>query len=121
MPKAATTKTTKAAKEPKEPKEAKEKTPSQYQLFMKERLPAYKAENPEVTHKEAFKNVALEWKDSDQNPNKGQVRETKPRAKKEKAEKTEAAPKKKRATKKAAAAPSSEAEDEEAGDDDESS
>ncbi|KAF8708430.1 Myb-like DNA-binding domain, partial [Rhizoctonia solani] len=121
MPKAATTKTTKAAKEPKEPKETKEKTPSPYQLFMKERLPTYKAEHPDVSHKDAFRAVALEWKDADANPNKGKVREEKPKPKpKEKADK-EAAPKKKRATKKAAPVASSEGEDDKEADEDEES
>ncbi|CAE6426955.1 unnamed protein product [Rhizoctonia solani] len=122
MPKAATTtKTTKAAKEPKEPKETKEKTPSPYQRFMKERLPTYKAEHPDVSHKDAFRAVALEWKDADANPNKGKVREEKPKPKpKEKADK-EAAPKKKRATKKAAPVASSEGEDDKEADEDEES
>ncbi|KAG9127351.1 Myb-like DNA-binding domain protein [Ceratobasidium sp. 392] len=117
----ATTKTTKAAKEPKEPKEAKDKTPSAYQLFMKDRLPEYKAENPGVPHKDAFKNVALEWKDSDRNPNKGAA----PKAKKEpkpKADK-DAEPKKskKKPAKKASASSEAEEEEEAADDDDASS
>ncbi|QRV91338.1 YABBY domain-containing protein [Ceratobasidium sp. AG-Ba] len=115
MPKAES----KSIKAAKEPKEAKEKTPTLYQLFMKERLPEYKKEHPGVDHKEAFKAVALEWKDSDKNPNKG--KEAKPkREPKPKAEKA-AAPKKTK-KKAAAAAKSSDAEEEEeAADDDASS
>ncbi|CAE6504996.1 unnamed protein product [Rhizoctonia solani] len=121
MPKATTTKATKTAKEPKEPKEVKEKTPTLYQTFMKERLPSYKAEHPDVTHKDAFRAVALEWKDADENPKKGQVREEKPKPKpKEKVDK-EAAPKKKRAAKKAPVASSEAEDDKEAADDDDES
>ncbi|KAG8744895.1 hypothetical protein FRC10_009265 [Ceratobasidium sp. 414] len=140
MPKAATTKTTRAPKEPKEPKgsppthtsvpfswltctifaEVKEKSPSLYQLFMKDRLPEYKAEHPDVSHKDAFKNVALEWKDSDRNPNKG--REAKPKREPKPKVDKEAAPKK---TKKKPAAKQAssdvEEEEEEAADDDASS
>ncbi|KAB5593426.1 YABBY protein [Ceratobasidium theobromae] len=112
MPKAATTKTTKA-KEPKEPKEAKEKTPSPYQLFMKEQLPVYKSKNPEVTHKDAFRAVALLWKDADENPNKGQA--AKPRAPAKPKEKVVKEKPKKKPTKKAAAAVSSDAEDKDDG------
>ncbi|KAI8615625.1 yabby protein-domain-containing protein [Chytriomyces sp. MP71] len=60
-------------KEKKSAGEKKEKTvraPSAYNLFMKTELPRVKAENPELTHKEAFKIAAGNWKDSSDNKNK---------------------------------------------------
>ncbi|CAO3573261.1 unnamed protein product [Mortierella alpina] len=41
---------------------------SAYNSYMKEELPKYKAANPGVEHKEAFKQVAGKWKTSTQNP-----------------------------------------------------
>ncbi|KAG0210339.1 hypothetical protein BGX28_009391 [Mortierella sp. GBA30] len=49
------------------PEPAKKKM-SAYNTFMKEELPKYKAANPGVEHKEAFKQVASKWKTSSLNP-----------------------------------------------------
>lgn len=46
---------------PKKPK--KERKPSAFNLFMKERIPLVKAENPELKHNDAFKIAAGQWKD----------------------------------------------------------
>ncbi|KAJ1983277.1 hypothetical protein H4R33_004811 [Dimargaris cristalligena] len=43
---------------------------SPYNLYMKRELPKYKAANPDVAHKEAFKAVAGMWKNSPDNPKK---------------------------------------------------
>jgi hypothetical protein len=39
---------------------------------MKTELPKVKADNPKVSHKEAFKIVAERWKDSPENPKNAQ-------------------------------------------------
>ncbi|KAK3825968.1 MAG: hypothetical protein J3Q66DRAFT_385049 [Benniella sp.] len=51
---------------------SKKKKMSAYNTFMKEELPKYKAKHPDVEHKEAFKQVAILWKNSSLNPKKGQ-------------------------------------------------
>ncbi|KDQ06719.1 hypothetical protein BOTBODRAFT_39377 [Botryobasidium botryosum FD-172 SS1] len=103
MPKAAATKTSDEAKPARKaaPKKttdgAAKKSPSQYQLYMKNNLPTYKGENPDKTHKEAFAEVAKLWKDAPENPNRGKdapVRKAAPK---------KAAPKKKAATPEASA------------------
>ncbi|KAF9970120.1 hypothetical protein BGZ73_007269 [Actinomortierella ambigua] len=43
---------------------------SAYNQFMKTELPKFKSKNPGLSHKEAFKQVAQQWKTSSQNPNK---------------------------------------------------
>jgi hypothetical protein len=43
-----------------------------YNKFMKTELPKVKADNPKVSHKEAFKIVAERWKDSPENPKNAQ-------------------------------------------------
>ncbi|KAG0358841.1 hypothetical protein BC939DRAFT_437895 [Gamsiella multidivaricata] len=45
---------------------------SAYNTFMKEELPKYKAKHAGVEHKEAFKQVAIMWKNSPQNPKRAQ-------------------------------------------------
>ena len=45
-----------------------EKKLSPYNSYMKNILPKYKKENPNLEHKIAFKNVAAMWKDSPKNP-----------------------------------------------------
>ncbi|KAI8845185.1 yabby protein-domain-containing protein [Chytriomyces cf. hyalinus JEL632] len=49
-------------------KEKKERVPSAYNMFMKTELSRVKSEDPKLTHKEAFKIAAGNWKDSDVNP-----------------------------------------------------
>ncbi|KAG0224513.1 hypothetical protein BGW42_002738 [Actinomortierella wolfii] len=49
---------------------ASTKKMSAYNQFMKTELPKYKAKHPELSHKEAFKEVAQMWKTSPANPNK---------------------------------------------------
>lgn len=44
--------------------------PSAYNIFMKEELPKVKAQNPELSHKDAFKKVAESWKTHPSNPKK---------------------------------------------------
>jgi len=41
---------------------------SPYNAFMKSELPKVKAENPNLDHKTAFKQVAERWKTSPENP-----------------------------------------------------
>ncbi|KAJ3030224.1 UNVERIFIED_CONTAM: hypothetical protein HDU68_009748 [Siphonaria sp. JEL0065] len=60
--------TQKSAAPKKEKGEKVPRAPSAYNLFMKTELPKVKAENPALTHKEAFKVAAGNWKDSDENP-----------------------------------------------------
>ncbi|KAI1321608.1 hypothetical protein EDD11_003088 [Mortierella claussenii] len=52
--------------------EPPKKKMSAYNTFMKEELPKYKAKHAGVEHKEAFKQVAIMWKKSPQNPKRGQ-------------------------------------------------
>ncbi|KAF9361322.1 hypothetical protein BGX34_007213, partial [Mortierella sp. NVP85] len=52
------------------PESSSKKKMSAYNTFMKEELPKYKAKHPDVEHKEAFKQVAILWKNSSQNPKK---------------------------------------------------
>ena len=47
--------------------------PSQYNLFMKTEVARIKQTQPELTHKEAFKEAARNWGVSDQNPAKRQA------------------------------------------------
>ena len=46
--------------------------PSPYNKFMKDQISIIKKDNPELTHKEAFKEAAAKWKESDLNPKKEQ-------------------------------------------------
>lgn len=39
-----------------------------YNKFIKTELPKVKIDNPEISHKEAFKIAAQRWKDSPENP-----------------------------------------------------
>eukprot|EP00183_Erythrolobus_madagascarensis_P007113 CAMPEP_0185846088 /NCGR_PEP_ID=MMETSP1354-20130828/1847_1 /TAXON_ID=708628 /ORGANISM="Erythrolobus madagascarensis, Strain CCMP3276" /LENGTH=66 /DNA_ID=CAMNT_0028546171 /DNA_START=81 /DNA_END=281 /DNA_ORIENTATION=- len=57
-------KKTKAADE--EPKVPKKLSP--YNQFMKNNVAKVKSENPGITHKEAFKQVALMWATAKENP-----------------------------------------------------
>ncbi|KAF9996409.1 hypothetical protein BGZ80_006836 [Entomortierella chlamydospora] len=52
--------------------EPAKKKMSAYNTFMKEELPKYKAKHPDVEHKEAFKQVAIMWKNSPLNPKRAQ-------------------------------------------------
>ncbi|KAF9101704.1 hypothetical protein BGX27_011376 [Mortierella sp. AM989] len=52
--------------------EPTKKKMSAYNTFMKEELPKYKAKHTDVEHKEAFKQVAIMWKNSPQNPKRVQ-------------------------------------------------
>ncbi|KAJ2724167.1 hypothetical protein GGI07_002121 [Coemansia sp. Benny D115] len=60
-------KVSKKAKVTKATKPAGKKT-SPYNNFMKKHLASYKEKHPGVSHKEAFKGVALMWKTSPENP-----------------------------------------------------
>ncbi|KAF9072806.1 hypothetical protein BDP27DRAFT_389676 [Rhodocollybia butyracea] len=71
MPKsapAATSKTTKQASKntAKEPKE--KRPPSAYNVFVKEQLPIWKSEHPDVSAKEAMKGVRALWASAEENP-----------------------------------------------------
>ncbi|KAJ3308605.1 Axial regulator YABBY 4 [Blyttiomyces sp. JEL0837] len=44
------------------------RAPSAYNLFMKNELPRVKAANPTMSHKDAFKVAASNWKSSAENP-----------------------------------------------------
>ncbi|KAF8927102.1 hypothetical protein EDD21DRAFT_413937 [Dissophora ornata] len=52
--------------------EPPKKKMSAYNTFMKEELPKYKAKHAGVEHKEAFKQVAIMWKNSPNNPKRSQ-------------------------------------------------
>ncbi|KAF8521921.1 hypothetical protein BU17DRAFT_87480 [Hysterangium stoloniferum] len=115
MPKASTEKSTKAstkaanAKTAKPLKEEKAKRPpSAYNVFMKDRLTTYKADHPELNHKEAFTAVAALWKDAPENPNRGKEAGSK---KKTAEGKENVASKPKRGAKKAKPVEQSEEED----------
>ncbi|WP_157878772.1 hypothetical protein [Streptomyces sp. CT34] len=43
---------------------------SAYNQFMKDELPKFQAKHPDMSHKDAFKEVAGMWKTSPTNPNK---------------------------------------------------
>ncbi|KAE8148862.1 hypothetical protein BDV25DRAFT_141351 [Aspergillus avenaceus] len=45
---------------------------SAYNQYMKDQLPQYKAEHPDVAHVDAFRAVAKMWKDCAQNPRSAQ-------------------------------------------------
>ncbi|KAL1919371.1 uncharacterized protein VTP21DRAFT_2064 [Calcarisporiella thermophila] len=45
-----------------------------YNKFMKEELAKIKKDKPDLNHKEAFKMAASRWKDSPENPKKGQTK-----------------------------------------------
>ncbi|KAF9413061.1 hypothetical protein BGZ94_000852 [Podila epigama] len=51
---------------------APKKKMSAYNEFMKTELPKFRAANADVSHKEAFKQVALLWKSSSKNPKRTQ-------------------------------------------------
>lgn len=44
------------------------RTPSPYNTFMKDEIARVKKANPELGHKEAFKQAAANWKTSKSNP-----------------------------------------------------
>ncbi|KAK0236253.1 hypothetical protein EDD85DRAFT_839962 [Armillaria nabsnona] len=66
---------TKTAKEDKTPRE-----PSKYQQFMSVQLKLWKVQNPDRSATDAMKEVAVIWRDSPENPNRGKA----PRPKKKK-------------------------------------
>ncbi|KAG0246090.1 hypothetical protein B0O80DRAFT_496787 [Mortierella sp. GBAus27b] len=72
MPKVKSTATAAAAAPSKKPAESSKKKMSAYNTFMKDELPKYKAKHPGIEHKEAFKQVAIMWKNSSLNPKRGQ-------------------------------------------------
>ncbi|KAI9454388.1 hypothetical protein BJY52DRAFT_1284679 [Lactarius psammicola] len=54
--------------------------PSAYNLFVKEHMKTYLAENPGKTNKDAMKHVRALWKDAPENPKRGQeVKERAPK------------------------------------------
>ncbi|KAI9342914.1 hypothetical protein BDR26DRAFT_858981 [Obelidium mucronatum] len=67
MPRAAPTKRS-AVPAPSQKKDKSVRAPSAYNVFMKTELPRVKAEDPNLSHKDAFKIVAANWKDSPLNP-----------------------------------------------------
>ncbi|KDQ06730.1 hypothetical protein BOTBODRAFT_60457 [Botryobasidium botryosum FD-172 SS1] len=92
MPKAAADpeKKTRKTKKSGEPKE--KRPPTNYQLFMKNNITSYKESHPGISHKDAFKEVALLWKDAEENPNRGGTAPVKKPAAKKKAKKDEEEP-----------------------------
>ncbi|KAJ3055022.1 hypothetical protein BCR33DRAFT_711422 [Rhizoclosmatium globosum] len=64
MPKEAAPKKSAADKKEKAPR-----APSPYNIFMKTELPKVKAADPSLSHKEAFKVAASNWKNAAENPN----------------------------------------------------
>ncbi|KAF8933917.1 hypothetical protein BGZ47_010593 [Haplosporangium gracile] len=44
--------------------------PTVYNLYIKDKLPKYKAAHPNVGHKDAFRQVAYLWKYAAENPNR---------------------------------------------------
>ncbi|KAK3843977.1 MAG: hypothetical protein J3R72DRAFT_439507 [Linnemannia gamsii] len=44
--------------------------PTTYNLFIQSELPKYKAANPNLEHREAFRQVAYLWKSAPENPNR---------------------------------------------------
>ncbi|KAG7451467.1 uncharacterized protein BT62DRAFT_927171 [Guyanagaster necrorhizus] len=73
MSKASRTKTAKEGKAPREP--------SKYQQFMSVQLKLWKEQNPDRSARDAMKEVAVLWRDSPENPNRGKA----PKPKKKKA------------------------------------
>ncbi|KAK0485024.1 hypothetical protein IW261DRAFT_1460004 [Armillaria novae-zelandiae] len=73
--KASKTKTFKEVKTPREP--------SKYQQFMSVQLKLWKEQNPDRAPTDAMKEVAVIWRDSPENPNRGKA----PRPRKKKAAK----------------------------------
>jgi len=73
MPKVADKKSSSKAPAKKEKggKSTEKREPSAYNLFMKAKLPEYKAKHPNANHKEAFAAVATLWKNASENPNRG--------------------------------------------------
>lgn len=47
-------------------KEKKPRAPSAFNLYMKEAIPSVKAANPGISHGDAFKKAAEEWKNRPQ-------------------------------------------------------
>ncbi|KAJ1921419.1 hypothetical protein H4219_000736 [Mycoemilia scoparia] len=66
-PKAKTTKA-KVTKSPAAKAAGGAKKQSPYNIFMKNELPKFKAKNPTMEHKEAFRQVAFLWKTAKENP-----------------------------------------------------
>ncbi|KAG5651403.1 hypothetical protein H0H81_008761 [Sphagnurus paluster] len=108
----------KKTRKPKADKADKPKRePTAYQLFCKANMKKWNDANPGRA-KEAMGEMARQWKDAPENPNRG----AEPRARKPKEPKAKAAPKKAAATKKAAPkkkAKKDESEDEEADEEEE--
>ncbi|KAH9173771.1 hypothetical protein EDB89DRAFT_1957635 [Lactarius sanguifluus] len=46
--------------------------PSAYNLFVKDHMKSYLAENPGKTNKDAMKHIGALWKDAPENPRRGQ-------------------------------------------------
>ncbi|KAI8592839.1 hypothetical protein BDZ88DRAFT_448885 [Geranomyces variabilis] len=42
--------------------------PTAYQIYMQKELPIFKEKNPNMAHKDAFRQVAHNWKTSPENP-----------------------------------------------------
>ncbi|KAH9970639.1 hypothetical protein BGW80DRAFT_1176038, partial [Lactifluus volemus] len=48
------------------------RTPSPYNLFVKEHMKSYLADHPDQTNKDAMKHIGALWKDAPENPKRGQ-------------------------------------------------
>ncbi|KAK0194128.1 hypothetical protein F5146DRAFT_1134898 [Armillaria mellea] len=87
MPKATKDSSVKVASKPSKTKTVKEvktpREPSKYQQFMSVQLKLWKEQNPDRSATDAMKEVAVIWRDSPENPNRGKA----PRPKKKKAAK----------------------------------
>ncbi|KAI0298059.1 hypothetical protein B0F90DRAFT_1633135 [Multifurca ochricompacta] len=54
--------------------------PSAYNLFVKEHMKTYLADNPGKTNKDAMKHIGALWKDAPENPKRGQEAKVKEKA-----------------------------------------
>ncbi|KAN0126283.1 hypothetical protein V8E53_015206 [Lactarius tabidus] len=66
------------------------RAPTAYNLFVKEHMKNYLAENPGKTNKDAMKHIGALWKDAPENPRRGQaVKERPPKKAPKRSKKTE--------------------------------
>ncbi|KAH8983964.1 hypothetical protein EDB86DRAFT_166798 [Lactarius hatsudake] len=66
------TATRRANAKPKDAEGKPKRPPSAYNLFVKEHMKTYLAENPGKTNKDAMKHIGALWKDAPENPRRGQ-------------------------------------------------
>ncbi|KAF9045834.1 hypothetical protein BDZ89DRAFT_1056730 [Hymenopellis radicata] len=71
MPKAPSTSVSKSKKSGNDKENKTKREPNVYNKFVSAQLPIYKAANPGVDSKTAFKEIAVMWRDSEENPNRG--------------------------------------------------